>query len=440
MSVSFTNGVLLQVTQQNHFATDLGQVVVTRRSYAIHRLSHFDLEFYLKPIRFPVLTTLMAAALTACGGGSDAPKTTVAVIGDVPYGTSPTDNAQVLANPVFIAAINSDADVSTVLHVGDIHSGKSYCTEAYNRTVFDQWKAFKTPLVYSPGDNEWADCHKKTEGGGAYNTATKVIDYVLDAAGKAVDYASGDPVANLELVRSIFFASPGKTLGSGTLTVHTQAQEFDLAFPADKAYVENVWWQKANVLFVTLNIPGGSNNNTDIWYSAPTMSAAQADEVAKRTAANLRWLDAAFKQAAKDNMSGVVIQIQADLWYLDGNVPAHITQYKPFVDSIASNTKTFGKPVLLLNGDSHIYRSDNPLVTASACVTEISSGAAATACTDDVSSTQPYGYNVPNFRRVVVHGSTTPLEYRKLSIDAGANSVNGVNSFGPFSWKRVQPQ
>lgn len=393
----------------------------------------------MQTFRCSVLTLALASALAACGGGNDASKTTVAVIGDVPYGTSPSDNSQVQANPAFINAINNDADVSVVMHVGDIHSGKSYCTEAYNRTVFDQWKAFKTPVVYSPGDNEWADCHKKAEGGGTYNATTKVIDYVLDATGKAVNYASGDPIANLDLVRSMFFASPGKTLGSGTLTVHTQAQEFDPAFPADKAYVENVWWQKSNVLFVTLNIPGGSNNNNDIWYGAPNMSTAQADEIAKRTAANLRWLDTAFKQAAKDNLSGVVIQTQADLWYLDGNVPAHITQYKPFVDSIASNTKAFGKPVLLLNGDSHIYRSDNPLVAGAACATEVTSGAAATACTDDVSNTQPYGYNVPNFRRVTVHGSTTPLEYLKLTIDVGANASNGVSAFGPFSWKRVQP-
>jgi hypothetical protein len=28
------------------------------------------------------------------------------------------------------------------------------------------------PLVYTPGDNEWADCHKKKEGGGEYSSST----------------------------------------------------------------------------------------------------------------------------------------------------------------------------------------------------------------------------------------------------------------------------
>lgn len=398
----------------------------------------------MRTFTLSTLAFALAAALAACGGGDGngnalAPqKFIVAVIGDVPYGTAPTDTVQLTDNPKFITAINADLDLSAVLHLGDIHSGKSYCTEAYDRTVFGQWKAFKAPLVYTIGDNEWSDCHKKAEGGGVYNAKTGAIDYVLDASANPVDYAKGDPLANLQLVRSIFFATPGKALGGGAMTLHTQATEFDPAHPQDRNYVENVWWMQSGVLFVTLNIPGGSNNDTDPWYGAPAMSAAQAQEVAERSAANLRWLDAVFKQATQQSAVGVVIQTQADLWYLDGNVASHITGYKQFTDSIAANTRTFGKPVLLLNGDSHSYRSDNPLVAQSACMTEPAAGGKAEACTFDVSTTQPYNYNVPNFRRVVVHGSTAPLEYLKLSIDPQANAANGTDAFGPFSWTRVQ--
>lgn len=380
----------------------------------------------------------LAAALSACGGDDGPEKSTVAVIGDVPYGTTPTDTAQLVGGPKFVSAINADTDISTVMHVGDIHSGKSYCTQAYNQTVFDQWKAFRMPLVYAVGDNEWADCHKKAEGGGVYNTATGAIDYVVDANGTPVNYAKGDPLANLALVRSMFFATPGQTLGKA-MAVHTQAKEFDPAFPADRNYVENVWWMQSGVLFVTLNIPGGSNDNADPWFGVPAATAAQKQEIADRSAANLRWLDKAFREAANANALGVVIQIQADLWYLDGNVPSHVVGYKPYVDRIAANTKSFGKPVLLLNGDSHLYRSDNPLVANSACVTEPTTGGAAAACKDDVSGVQPYNYNVANFRRVTVHGSTAPIEYLKLTIDPQANAANGVDAFGPFSWKRVAP-
>jgi hypothetical protein len=272
----------------------------------------------------------------------------------------------------------------------------------------------------------------------------------VDASGNRVDHAGGDPVANLELVRSIFFANPGKAFG-GSMSVHSQAQEFDAAHPADGKYVENVWWEKSRVLFVTLNIPGGSNNDKDPWYGAPSMSQAQVEEVANRTAADLRWLDAAFRQANSAGDIALVIQVQADMWDLDGNVAGHVAEYKPFVDRIASLTQTFGKPVLLFNGDSHAYRSDNPLVLGAPCVIEPTSGATAVACTSnnmpagsnnpgDPYLNQPNGYNVPNFHRVVVHGSTTPLEWLKLTIDANANVAAGANAFGPFSWQRIQPK
>ncbi|CAN5374688.1 hypothetical protein BH11PSE11_BH11PSE11_32150 [soil metagenome] len=381
---------------------------------------------------------MLSPLLSGCGGSSDAvSKSVFAVIGDSPYGTSPTDTTQTLANPAFINVLNSDADVSLVLHTGDIHSGKQYCTQDYNQTILNQWKAFKNPLIYTPGDNEWTDCHKPAEGGGTYNATTGVIDYVKDASGNQVDYKGGEPVENLKLVRSLFFATPGKSQGAA-MDVNSQAILFDPANPADKEYVENVWFEKSRVLVVTVNIPGGSNNDTDIWYGAPTMSQSQSQEVATRSAAALRWIDAAFKRATDNGDIAVLIMLQADMWDADGKPASHIVQYKQFIDRIASNTKTFGKPVLLLNGDSHIYRSDNPLKQGSSCAIETTPGTQTIACPTDAYVNQPNGYDVPNFHRIVVHGSTAPLEWLKLTIDPAANAANGANAFGPFSWTRMQ--
>jgi hypothetical protein len=343
---------------------------------------------------------------------------TVAVYGDAPYGTTPTDTAEFEATPAFIASINNDPKVSLVLHVGDIHSGKQYCTEAYDRAVFDLWTAFKDPLVYTPGDNEWSDCHKVAEGGGTYNVATNQIDYVRDADGHPVDYAGGDPIANLDLVRSIFFATPGTTLGGRKKHVLSQAQSFDPAHPSDAKYVENVMWEQSRTLFVALNIPGGSNNDADVWYGAPTASAAQLQETLERTGADLRWLDAAFTRAEADGVHAVAIQAQADMWDTEKGA-AHQANYEPLVRSIANHTLAFGKPVLMLNGDSHVYLSDNPL-----------------AASDPLAFMHP-GYDVPNFHRIVVHGSTTPLEWLRLTIDPHVCAPNGPDAYGPFSWSRV---
>jgi hypothetical protein len=344
--------------------------------------------------------------------------TTLAVYGDHPYGTTPTDTTQLASAPGFIAAINADPRVDLVLHVGDIHSGKQFCTEAYDRAIYQLWTAFAKPLVYTPGDNEWSDCHKVAEGGGAYNSATGQIDYLLDGGGNPVDFARGDPLANLELVRSIFFSRPGRTLGGGNKLVLPQSLVFDRRHPSDGKFVENVIFIENQVLFVTINLPGGSNNDRDVWYAAPTASAAQLQEIEERTGADLRWLDTAFSLARALRARGVVIQAQADMWDPEKGA-AHQAGYEPFVKSIADHTVAFGKPVLMFNGDSHVYLSDNPYSPSSA-----------------VSFIHP-GYVVPSFHRIVVHGSTLPLEWLRVTIDHRLDAPEGPTAFGPFSWERV---
>ncbi|SHL28168.1 hypothetical protein [Actinacidiphila paucisporea] len=375
----------------------------------------------------PAATTADASDF---GHGTRAPFT-LAVYGDAPYGTSPTDTSEFDATPAFIANVNADPDVSGVIHVGDIHSGKQYCTAAYDRSVAALWKTFADPLVYTPGDNEWADCHKVAEGGGTYNPATGQIDPVLDpATGKPVDHASGNPVANLDLVRQSFFPKPGHTLGSGTLRVLSQAQVPDRAHPEDARYVENVLWVKNGTLFVTVDVPGGSNNDADPWYGAPTASQQQLDEAAHRTAADVRWLDTAFALAKVGGVSSVVVATQADMWDLDGKPAAHVANYEPVVSSLARHTTAFGKPVLLLVGDSHVYRSDDPLAQGAPCTGD------ADVCAYDAWNSHP-SYDVTNFHRIVVHGSTTPLEWLKLTVTPGAHRLTTATSFGPFTWSRV---
>ena len=359
---------------------------------------------------------------------------TVAVYGDSPYGLNPTDTSQTELTPAFIETINADPKVDLVLHMGDVHSGKQFCTEEYNRAIFDLWTAFKDPLIFTPGDNEWADCHKAAEGGHVH------------VNGIPVDYADGDPIANLDLVRSIFFPVPGYSLGGRPKQLLTQAQNFDPAHPTDGNYVENVMWEQSKVLFVTLNIPGGSNNDADNWFKAPR-TQAQTDEIAQRTQADLAWLDAAFAQAQADNAEAIVIDEQADMWDLDGSPVAHLANYEVFISSIASHALAFGKPVLLLEGDSHHYRSDNPFKQGQPCVFEAPSGTDTVDCNSIPASatftpdawTNHQIVDVPNIRRIVIHGSTAPLEWIRLTIAPGTNAPAGPTAFGPFSWERIIP-
>ena len=370
-----------------------------------------------------------AAASTAAHdhGGS---AITLAVYGDAPYGTAPDDTAEFQATPAFIQSINADPDVSGVVHVGDIHSGKQYCTQAYDQSIADLWTHFADPLVYTPGDNEWTDCHKAGEGGGTYNATTGQISYVTDPTGQPVDYAGGNPVSNLALIRSIFFPRPGRTLSSGALHVLSQAQVDNSGNPTDGQYVENVLWQQKGFVFVTINVPGGSNNDADPWYGAPVASPQQTTEAAERTAADTRWLDRAFSVAKDADAQGVVVITQADMWDLDGKTAAHLTKFEPIVSSLASHTTSFDRPVLLFTGDSHTYRSDNPLQQGAPCVGD------ASVCAYDSWSSHP-SYSVSNFHRIVVHGSTLPLEWLKLTITPCGHLPTTPTSFGPFSWRRM---
>src|SRR5215203_3534683 len=73
------------------------------------------------------LGTLQGHAIAAGGNAEDssAKPLTLAVIGDVPYGTE-----QEAAFGQLVDAINSDPNVRIAVHVGDIKNGSTECTDA----------------------------------------------------------------------------------------------------------------------------------------------------------------------------------------------------------------------------------------------------------------------------------------------------------------------
>ena len=85
-------------------------------------------------------------------------------------------------------------------------------------------------------------------------------------------------------------------------------------------------------------------------------------ERAARNAATLAWLDRLFNVAAEQNAAGVAILMQADMFdafSVANNVP--LDAFDNIVQRIAARAKAFGKPVLLLEGDSHFFIADKPL-------------------------------------------------------------------------------
>jgi hypothetical protein len=367
-----------------------------------------------------MVAAAIAVLVAHAAAGTNPNTVTLAVFGDSPYlDPSFPPHSESIATPAFINTINSDPSVQEVIHVGDIHSGSEPCTVAYDQSIYTFWTAFQKPLIYTPGDNEWSDCTKvKEEPGSDFDDVVHHPDM---------------PLEQLGIVRHLFFANPGWTLGQQPMHVISQGNAFDPAYPDDAQYVENVMWEQSKTVFVTINVPGGSNNDIDPWY-AKTHTAPwnphQQTEMDQRTAADVRWLNAAFAMAEADNAHSVVIIGQSDMWDT-ADKPSHQTNYEPIIMAMASNALTYKKPVLYLNGDSHVYRSDNPLQQSSSCHTEVDP------CTADAWLQHP-SYDVPNFHRIVVHGSTFPLEWLKLSIDPRAawENASTPTSWGPFTWER----
>jgi hypothetical protein len=76
-------------------------------------------------------------------------------MGDVPY--SAEDD---LLLPQQIAELPRDAEF--VVHLGDIKTGASPCSEAVYMKVADMLGKAVVPVFIIPGDNEWNDCHNVT--------------------------------------------------------------------------------------------------------------------------------------------------------------------------------------------------------------------------------------------------------------------------------------
>jgi hypothetical protein len=266
------------------------------------------------------VTATAAAAPVAASGGppSDhsANRVTMAVIGDVPYGA---DQEATVGD--LVDAINDDPKVRLAVHLGDIKSGSTTCSDERFAAVAQAFAAFEDPLVYTPGDNEWTDCHRANNGG-------------------------YDPLERLDTLRSLFFAEPGSLLGGRPQRVGAQPE-----------LVENVRWVESRVAFATLHVVG-SNNGLAPWsglgHTAPT--AEQVAEVDARVAAGLAWIDETFDVAEATGLAGVVLAMQADTW-----APVPGSGQQAIVEGIAARTAGFDGEVLLLQGDSHVFTADDPL-------------------------------------------------------------------------------
>jgi hypothetical protein len=82
-------------------------------------------------------------------------------------------------------------------------------------------------------------------------------------------------------------------------------------------------------------------------------------EHAARMAANFEWLDEAVRRAEAPDMHGLAVFAHADPRF--GRGPPRIDGYARYREVLRTHAAWLGKPMLLVHGDGHRYRVDQPL-------------------------------------------------------------------------------
>jgi hypothetical protein len=283
-----------------------------------------------------------------------------ALIADMPY-----RSAQLTAFPERISQINADPHVQLVSHLGDI-SAPINCSDSYYARIKSHFDEFVDPLVYTPGDNEWADCHQARAG-------------------------AVNPLDRLAAVRRIFFPNPGRTLGRTPVAVTSQS-----GFP------ENVLLDRAGITFGAVHAVG-SSNDLRAWIglgnSEPTPE--QRSEVAARISAGVFLIRSAFAQAKANNSRAVVLLTQAEMF--GGKGATYRMAYQPIVRAIAAESASYERPVYLFNGDSHTFRNDKPLTSSKWL------------------SFYGIANAVPNLSRITVQGGALVNEWLRVTVVSDAS-------------------
>lgn len=234
---------------------------------------------------------------------------TVIAFGDMPYG-EPSEVYPPFE--VLLAEINA-RQPDIVFHVGDTKAGKVPCDDK----ILDEQRAFlgtlSAPTLYTPGDNEWTDCND-------------------DSVKRRFDTRD-----RLDYIRRTYFANPGQSFGQRKLPVTSQGGKFP----------ENVRLQIQNVGIVTVHVVGADNNRDK-----------DKDEYRNRNDAGVAWLRAGFETYADTEAMIVVIHANPFRKGFKKNKETWKKKsgFRKFGRALRDATAEYGKPVLLVHGDTHEFR------------------------------------------------------------------------------------
>ncbi|MEX0942098.1 MAG: hypothetical protein WD002_06075 [Pseudomonadales bacterium] len=320
-----------------------------------------------------VIVLLLSFSMAGCQAlrqdMTPAPSLSFALIGDNPY-----VEFNVPKYETMIDEINSTEGLSWLIHLGDVKSSGQSCSDEVLKARFEMNQRIDLPFIFTPGDNDWFDCHRKSAGG-------------------------WDPIDRLSALRRIWFPDPRMTTGARPFEVVTQANS-----PAYSDFVENVYWSRDKVIFGTVHLVGITPGEGGIEIHEALM------------AAGLAWIEEIFEVADRMDANGVFLATQVDP-YLATVFPgllASICPACPYVrpgyealdEALAQHARRFGKPVVLAVGDTHIFRVDKPLYDDSGLV-------------ENFTRVEVFGHPSVHWVRVVVEPDTDEVfQFRQELIEA----------------------
>jgi len=263
----------------------------------------------------------------------------------------------------------------------------------------DYFKKLDNSISYSVGDNEWTDCHRTNNG-----------SYI--------------PTERLSYIRKVFF-NKSTTQGNNAFPVERQGA-------LSQAYSENSRFIKDHVMFVALHIPGSNNNfvsTNHLCTKKSTRTQADCDlqtkEYLARNVKNIEWLKSSFEKAKREKLAGIVISIQADIYFpfemSDGHYQDDFLSqlnpktngYADFFHELVAQTHSFDGQVLLYYSDSHYFKLDKAMFDKSGAIT--SNFTSLEAFGDDEQSwvemtVDPSSKNVFSFQPIILKALKKPTK------------------------------
>jgi hypothetical protein len=312
----------------------------------------------------------------------------IGVWGDIPY----SDVQALTGVPNLIADMNAH-DLAFTVHDGDLKGGNSTansvtpttCNDALYLQALGYFNALKAPAAFTPGDNDWTDCDRPSNGG----------------------FSS---LERLDFERRLFFSTPF-SLGQHRMRQEVQETPFCLGVTGLVPCVENRRWRRGGVVFATLNIQGSCNNLCD--------TAPDPAEFLARNEANIAWMRETFEQANARQAAAIMLITQGNPgWDLSDPTRAPLRNpmtlvqtdanaafdgFHDFLVALRDEVVAFRRPVAYVHGDSHYFRVDKPFLDAQ-------------------------GRRLENFTRVETFGDNAPngnndVQWLKILVNAHSREV-----------------